>query len=417
MYRRRRWRRNLRRGRYHPIWKRTFRRRYRRWRRPRHRTVRPQTVKEYLPGRHRYIWVTGWEPLGNICQGEFSKTEATPYKSVEPQAVSGGQWHGTWGKHYFTPGNLMLRALTYWNQWSEDWASFDYVRFLGARIYIPQTATCPWMINLDEYLNVKLKDYNPKNPEDEWVHPGILINNKRTHMIFPPNIYPRKRMYKISVPPPPGWKGYQRLPEADAYILFHWVWTFFDPTRAFFDPSYNSQTIHTCQQEPWWGGNAQLSKWVDRNKYDTASSQNVQKTWGPFLPGKYVLWPECSVFFLYKIKLKVVGNSIWRPLPRNIISEGLAPDAPGPQVLADPDTSPDKRKRPQSDADIWPEDLDAYGLLKEKAFERIAGDHHGYKRRRLDRERRLRSIARKLRLILQQRRLIRFRDNPPRTPP
>nr|QYD02137.1 ORF1 [Torque teno felis virus] len=406
MYRRRRkFVRRWRRGSYHPkrrLWRRYFRRGHHGRRR---RTVRRRVVSEWVPGRHKTIWVTGWEPLGNICQGEMATTEAQPYKSLEPQDAS-GQWHGTWGRHYFTPQNLMLRARAYWNQWSSDWSSYDYIQFLGGYFKIPTTATCPWMINTDEYLQVKLKNYNPNVTEDRWDHPGILINNPKTHMIFPQTIFPRKRMYKIPIRPPPGWKGLERLPDANSFVCVHWMWTYFDPVRAFWDPSWNGTNVHTCQQEPWWG-TGKVDAWVDRKSYQSCSSAAQQKSWGPFLPCRYVLWPECSIFFLYKLKFRVVGTSIWRPLPRNTASDGLIPAPPGTGGHhSETEANSKKRTRPQSVYDIWPGDLDAQGILKEEALQRITGDYSRPKRPKLGDTRRLKYLATKLRDVLRQRGLL-----------
>lgn len=381
-------------------------------------------MTEYIPGRHRTIWVTGWEPLGNLCyKGCYAATEAQPYRALEPQAGS-GKWQGTWGRHYFTLGNLITRANAYWCQFSEDIASFDYVQFCGGVVKIPQTAACPWMISFDEYLQVKLKAYDPRVTEDKWGHPGIMINDLKTHMIFPPSIYQKKRMYKIPIKPPPGWKGLQRLPDADGYICTHWLWTWWDPTRAFFDAG---QSGDQCEVDPWWGGQAQnkIANWVNRSKYETCSSSVVsQETWGPFLPCKYEGYPECSLFFMYKLKFKVVGNALWRPLPRNIDSQGLVPEPPGrnggrQQDPSQTEETHSERERPQSEADVWDGDLDSTGIIKDDALQRIIrnSSRSERRRRRLERDRRLRHLAAKLTRILGQRKLLKLgRDHPPDPP-
>lgn len=352
--------------------------------------------------------------------GCYAKTEAQPWRAVDPQGgIKPGQWQGTWGKHYFTAANLQRRAQAYWCQWSEDWQTYDYIKFCGAVVKIPQTAPCSWMINFDQYLAVQLKDYTPKNAEDEWGHPGILLNNPKTHIIYPPSIYMRKKYYTTKIPAPAGWKGYQRLPAAETFIFFHYLWSWWDPLHAFYNYGEPGQQ-DKCNQNPWWGGTAynKLPLWVDRQKYDVCSSdQSKEETWGPFLPCAYKGSPECSLFFQYKIKLKVVGNAIWRPVPRNIDTEGLAPDAPGRQSSSQTFSTHRKRPRPQDEADIWPGDLDSTGILKETAFQRIVGAHHGDKRRRLGREGRIRHIAGILKSVLQQRGLIRLRDPDPPGPP
>lgn len=367
-----------------------------------------------MPGRHRYITVTGWEPLGNLCRTAYASSEATPYGSIEPQAGGTGVWYGTWGKHYFTMANLIQRSIARWCMFSEDWGSFDYMQFMGGTIKIPQTATCPWMITFDEYLNTKLGTYNPKEAEDKWGHPGILLNVPKTHLIFPPSIYRHQRMYKIRVKPPPGWKGVHRFPEAFSYVCVHWLWSWWDPTHAFFNVNDPSHGQDVCPQAPWWAGNRTLDTWVNRQTYKQCQSSTTtdSDTWGPFLPCRYgAQQPECSLFFFYKLRFKVIGNAIWRPLPRNYAAEGLVPDPkPAPTSEASQSSAREshrKRARPQSTADIWPGDLDSSGLLTERAFKRITADSPRAKRRELGHGERLRLISEKLRHILRRKRLLR----------
>nr|QYD02413.1 ORF1 [Torque teno felis virus] len=401
--RKRRWTRRHGRRRRWRHWGRSRRywRRGGRWR----RRVTRRFVTQWVPGRHRLINVRGWEPLANLCDSDCAKTEAKPYLSIEPQGGGQGVWHGTWGKHYFTPGNLLARAKAKWCVWSEDWASYDYIQFYGGWVKIPQTAQTTWMITFDEYLETAIKGYNPTEHEDKWGHPGMLLNVPKTHIIFPYNQNQRRRWYKIPIKPPPGWRGIQRFPEAFSYILCHWLWTWCDLQHAFYDISTNKPDASSCEIAPWWASNNKLDTWVDRSTYkDCSSVLTGQETWGPFLPSRYSNY-ETSVFFTYKLYFKVIGNAIWRPLPRNFLSEGLVPD-PKPAPSSETRSSGKKRARPQSEADIWPGDLDSDGLLTEEAYNRIVGDNPRHKRRKLGGQGRLRLIAKKLRFILQQHKLL-----------
>lgn len=327
--------------------------------------------------------MTGWEPLGNVCSKTSAKVEATPYKAIEPNPGN-GVFLGTWGKHYFTPGNLLRRAQCRWNQWSEDWSSFDYIKFYGATIWIIPNQINPWMITFDPYFQyAKQQLVDEKNKEDLWGHPGVLLHNPHTHMILPSNQFPRKKLYKIKIKPPPGWKGYQRFPDAFSYILFHWLWTTFNPYTSFMDLTQHVQDA--CTQNPWWAVQNKCAKWVNRSKYKDPT--NSQETWGPFLPTR----PEehsgdFSVWFKYRLYFKLAGDSLWRPLPTNVLTEGMVPEPPGPdQVSSKTRThhSKKRRRRPQHEADIWPGDLDSHGLLTDTAYQRIVDHHPEPKRRKL----------------------------------
>nr|QYD02182.1 ORF1 [Torque teno felis virus] len=400
MYRRRK-RRFWRRGRY-------FKRRRGRWhgrgRRRLRRRAYPTRVTQFVPRRHRYVTVRGWEPLANLCMTDCASTEAKPYESLENPTT--GQWHGTWGKHYFTLSNLLLRAAAYWNQWSDDWSGYDYVKYEGGWIYIPKDKQIEWLINFDPYIQYLEILGSKNNKEDRWGHPGILLNTPGTHLILPPTMYNRKHFYKIRLRPPPGWVGFQRFPEAMGYILVHWLWSWFSLQFAYHQPNYG-QNISTCEQEPWWALNNNFNKWVDRITYQNCSSNLKDKNWGPFLPSTYGHnGPETSLTFFYKLKFKFSGNSIWRPLPRNYKNDGLVPTPPAaPGYHSGPETS---RKRPQHEADIWPGDLDSDGILKDSAYRRITGHNPRVKRRKVsdhDTQREsnaVRDLERRVRHILDQ---------------
>nr|QYD02224.1 ORF1 [Torque teno felis virus] len=421
MYRHRRrkgWR--ARRGRYH--WRRGGRfwrgwRKYRRWGRRHHRTVRTVNVTAHEPTRHRYVWVKGWEPLANLCSSDKPTSEAQPYGSIEPQLqITSPSWHGTWGKHYFTPSNLLLRSAAYWNQWSDDWATFDYVKFCGGYITIWPDEQAAWMINFDPYLQTK-KLTGDKNQEDLWVHPGILLNSPHTHLILPQSYMPRKKPYKIRIAAPPGWKGLQRFPDAMGYILVHWSWTWFVLTRgAFYETGNFSATGDLCQAAPWWATNSYYDKWTARAKYEDCSSDQTgnKKGWGPFLPcsigNRYA---STSIWFQYKLKFKFAGNAIWRAVPRNFRNSGMVPEPKGPGDADASETEETAPQRPQHEADIWPEDLDSDGILTDRALRRITQHSGEDLRRKLENQRRLRHIHDKLRSILRDRGLLkrqRLRD-------
>nr|QYD02110.1 ORF1 [Torque teno felis virus] len=413
------WRRRWPRRRRRRYWRkpRRFKRRY--FRRRLHRTVRHRRVYENIPSRHRYIYVRGWEPLGNLCHSDKPTSEATPYNSLED---SSGVWHGTWGKHFFTVGNLLLRAASYWNQWSDDWSSYDYVQFLSGKIMIVPDSSASWMINFDPYLQTN-KLVGNKSGEDLWIHPGIMLNTPHTHIIYPQTLFQRKKYYKIKIVAPPGWKGYQRFPDAMGYILTHWAWTWFDIRDAFIE-SGNRSSNDFCPVAPWWASNGMFNKWVNRSKYqDCSQTQSPSnKGWGPFLPCSVSQkFPETSLFFFYKLKFKFAGNSIWRPLPRNYKNDGMVPTPGGPTDPAE--TQSNNKKRPRHTDDIWSEDLDSDGILTDRALKRITRPDYFDLRRKMEdspHSRRLKHLSHKLRHILEQRGLIKrlqLEITPPIPPP
>lgn len=288
-------------------------------------------------------------------------------------------------------------------------------------VYIFPSRDQSWMINFDNYLQTKNVLVGDKNNEDEWIHPGILLNTPKTHIIMGTNVMPRKRCYKIKLKAPPGWKGYERLPGAMDYIMTHWAWTWCDLEKCFFDACVCSapQDRTQCVANPWWGTLAQAKYWVNRGKYEPCLSGNTKnKTWGPFLPGFNCYRPEFSAFFLYRIHLKFAGDSIWRTLPTSFNRQGMVPEAPGPaQAFTQTKKDHKKKKRPIDVFDILPGDLDSEGILKDHALARITGDSQQPKRPRL--ENKSRHILHRLREIgIQLRQQLRSdRAHTPPDPP
>lgn len=410
------------------MWRRRFKRRWprRRWRRRhlgwkrkgwrgrRHhfkKRVRRLNVSEWVPGRRRNIVIRGWEPLANVCEGELARTQAEPYKCIEPKS-NNGQWHGTWGYHYFTLNNLQLRSKAYWNMWSDNWASFDYVKLLGIKIWIPADQLHSWMISFDPFLQTKTQfPLNPqKNAEETWIHPGIMINRPNTHLILPQNYHSKARFYRIKLRPPPGWKGFERFPEAMDYIMCHWAWTIFSLNQPFYDVcNCPAPGTSACMVEPWWCKNKYYDKWPNRTKYEDCNTGTQKEMyWGPFLQGKVCNGGSFSPYFLYKIYLQFAGDSIWRPVPTIYSNSGLVPEAPGPSDQVSGSRSKTyNKKRPRDTHDILPGDLDSDGFIKEGALTRIIGDNTEPKRRKMGQARRLRYLAGKLRRILADRHLLR----------
>lgn len=348
----------------------------------------------------------GWEPLGNVCKGESCKTRAQPYVNIEGGQSNFQSFHGTWGFHYLTINTLQKRAKAYWNVWSDDWATFDYVKFCGMTVTIPADQLHSWMIAFDPYLQTKegLPLVQNQNNEETWFHPGILINNPNTHLILPQNYHQKKRFYKWRVKPPPGWKGYERFPEAMNYILCHWVWSLFSLNQPFIDICNCNKIApgtDVCMSEPWWNANGNYDKWVDRQKYEICG-QNVskQQTWGPFLQSQNCSESSFSAYFLYKMYFKFAGSSVWRPVPHVFANSGLVPPAPGWGGRVK--TKKHNKKRPISTDDILPGDLDSDGIITTPALKRITGADHPHKRRKLEDKRRVRHLTGQLYNILSK---------------
>lgn len=320
-------------------------------------------------------------------------------------------WHGTYGYHYHTLYNLVLRAEQRWCRFSSNWESYDYIKFLGGYALLPQNQDLSWMFNAQTYwLSTHfVDDKKGKSNEETWVHPGYLLHAPGTHLVFSRRLHHNRRFLKVKIKVPSTWEGFIPLKEAMRYVFWFWAWTWWDPERAFFEPC---QDTDQCAAEPWWKND---QSWVDRSKYQALSSN--LKNWGPFLPSKQCSGNSASFWFLYKLKFKVGGESIWAPVPRDPVEQGYIPSAPGISAIEQdggkiqPYTGdPHRGERPWSTYDILPTDL-YEGILTDEALERITG---GYtpgppppKRQRLGEERERRRKQRHRRPSKHQLRVLR----------
>nr|UYM26543.1 ORF1 [Torque teno felis virus] len=355
-----------------------FTRRWRRWRRP--RTV----VTEQHSRRVKTIVVRGWEPMGNVCPTDYAKTKATPYQSYDSDQGN-GQWHGTWGHHWFTFQSLVDRAEARLNSFSGNWESYDYLRFLGGTMYIMQPREMCFMFGNDPYLmtaDLDKTQAGKNRAEETWITPGYLIHRPGTHLILSAQKVQRRSMYKIRVPVPTSWRGWFPIPECFSYVLCHWYWTWWDPDACFFDPC---ATGSSCEAEPWWAAVNMKQNWVDRSQLESPGVITTGlKSWAPFLPTRPCVnyyTHSASFWFKYKLKFQVTGENIWAPVPRDYSQQGTVPTAPARQSVEPKARTPHQEgHRPPTTADISPGDLDKTGILQEEAYERITRDNPSPKR-------------------------------------
>nr|AWX63416.1 ORF1 [Torque teno Arctocephalus gazella virus 2] len=405
-YRRRRNRRGFRRRwwtRSRGKW-RHRRRNYGRWRRShRRRYFRSglSTVRIHKSRRHKYIYVKGLEPLGNLCfNNSWAKSEATPYKSLEKE--TGAIWSGTFGAHHFTFGNLLQRAACRFAVFSGNWETYDYMTFCGGTIYLPIFDCVDYMFGTDNQFENLRGVETVHQGETSWLQPLWLLLQRGTHIIFGRVRKPNwTRWRRLRVKPPPTWEGVYHFPHAFSLILFQWWWTWFDFNHAFFD-LYGQEPAETEEgqvhehcfgKEPWWFNsnkedvkNKNCDAWVNRYKYSDppTNRDGFEKNdayWGPMLPAKFDQCPVgASVFFIYKLKFKVTGDSEYRQLPSQA-REQIIPPAPAPtgplgevssSALSEEEEDPPLSKRPRDTGDILWGDTDESGILKPSSLKRIS---------------------------------------------
>lgn len=367
----------------------------------------------------------GWEPCGNVCTQVTARQRASPYCDIEtsPDCQTAAQWQGSWGFHFHTLQNLLLRAKVRWCRFSGDWESHDYMKFCGGTVYIPQNQDLSFMFNVDTYWlgSHFSKDNESQKPaktaEETWVHPGYLLHAPHTHLIMSRRQSHHTKFYKIKIQVPASWESYTPIQGSIDWILWFWYWTWWDSERAFFNPCTDEQGS-SCTANPWWGKSAD---WVDRNKY-TSTCKATDACWGPFLPSRQCTGNSSSFWFFYKLRFKVGGESIWAPVPRIPSEQGYIPTAPSKgkstSTVQPMPGNIGRYPRPWTPADIFPGEIGDGFFINDEAMERIiGGDTDGgeppIKRRRVDKHRRRRpfkhlpgDVKRLLRHLFRQRGLL-----------
>ncbi|ASA48761.1 ORF1 [Torque teno Leptonychotes weddellii virus-2] len=415
----RRWRKRPR------IWRRRYRsyRPFRRWshrrwgrRHRRHFRHRYAAVRYCPSRRHKKLVVSGWEPLGNVCATTTVCSEAKPYKILEckeseiqqvaNQMNKDGEWNGSWGHHWFSFAGLLARSQYFFNTFSTDWRSYDYLQFLGGYVWLPRQMYLDWMFYIDYDLQDKVtgEKMDMYKNSKTWFHPAILLNRRGGIIVGSPHRFGIKTMFRrLKVKPPANWEGLYNLPDALHYIFFHWVWTWIDLEQSFMDSDWvkhiRSGDIGSqkpCEDVPWFLGGIETKQptvqqgfdkrasWVDREKYCCKKQRNFSDPmdnygrWGPFCPYVYGMPynQSRSLWFKYKFFFKLSGDSVYRRPPTSEAEE-LVPEAPGQQQNGPKQQIPSSSilKRPLTPSDILPGDLDSDGCIKESPLRRIISSH------------------------------------------
>ncbi|AJA71666.1 ORF1 [Seal anellovirus 6] len=393
------------------------------WRRWRRRPYRRGTVavRYTNPRRHKYISVTGWEPLGNCCIQDKASDEATPYEDLDSDVQTwanrtrtAGIWHGTYGHHY--PWQLLCqRAQFYFCTFSSGWKGYDYLQFYGGNIWLPKLAA-PYFFWVDPTVqDPKKSSYESLCEGQDLVPPRGIHEQKGAHYIPANNESHTLKGYKrIHIKRLSTWEGVYAISTAADYILVHWVWSTVTKNWAFFDGACyqaGQASSDTCNSTPWFmsaqtaesGVKKEVDEykktndfknnlycypdprasWVNRQKYNkTIQPLTVtENPGGPFLPsqgaglGLSRQYDQVSFWFRYRFKFKVSGDSVYRRLPA-VSNTDTIPEAPGAQNQVSPRSI--LKARPLDTGDILEGDLQD-GCLTEESLRRITGSH----RRRL----------------------------------
>ncbi|AYP28725.1 MAG: ORF1 protein [Anelloviridae sp.] len=311
---------------------------------------------------------------------------------------------GGYGGAWFTWGGLVLRAKLGMCRFSLDPKGFTWIKFLGGTIYLRRGLDVSYLYRWNTHHGGE----SEHNREKKWVTPGIMLNQPGHRTVLALKHTNCCKSPKIRVSRPEASSGWNDIGYFYDLLLGGYYWTVFDPFNPLGKRSINKQnkdvSIEHQRQakygsQPhtefwytnfWWRDNvcgtqstsptSQQPLWtnrkiVDKRFVDASENENDWNWWemlwgtgskskffeelrkpnySPFLPPVYPASQQNTLWFQYKFRFKLGGDTL----------ENIVPDFPIQEVREPPggNCSPGDRY------DLRPEDLDADGFIKERKF-------------------------------------------------
>nr|WBM82626.1 MAG: ORF1 [Torque teno polar bear virus 8] len=291
---------------------------------------------------------------------------------------------GGFGQAEFTFRTLLLRAIFGFARISRKLEGFQYIKFIGYKFNFVRAPTI-------SYLFLPEPHRGPNDYEKSLIHPANLLNTKGTiivHSVKRTKCCKNPRFKKRADPTTYGWYDIEEFMNRR---LTGYVWSVFDPNNPMGRNSKITNTLDSPVTNNWFQQKNEdkniatyCPKWMNREEYDSifvkridnAQADKLDQTWwdwvfeqeidnqqvqcdyGKYSPFLEPIMPAPSpetLWFRYVFFFQLGGSTFGRNPPSYPVKETdvCTPCHSG------------------CNACIYPEDLDAHGLLKKKAYERI----------------------------------------------
>lgn len=347
--------------------------------------------------------MTGWEILG-ICgstwffdsQGKLTvKQNIKNTVNVQYLAVMGISTNGTvavtpsgclfkdfcggYGNASFSLLSLMQRAQLGMARFSEGLGGYTWIKFKGASFQLVPSAEVDYLFRLQNHAQGAEQE---RKDENKWIHPGTMLLLPGTKIVESIKRTKCCKWKHIRYRPPPLFEGWYDIENFSKYILTSYEWTTVSLNNPMGIPPYklNNQNTSDDQQgdvdNNWWKDGTKcttsgfhIPTWLNREAYNSEFNSQTGGWWdqvwskkpkcSPFCPPVFTTEHQNTLWVRYKFWFQVGGTTLENQIPQYPLREVNPP--------------PGKCGYSCTTCINPEEDLDATGILTEKAFKRITG--------------------------------------------
>nr|WBM82691.1 MAG: ORF1 [Torque teno polar bear virus 29] len=332
--------------------------------------------------------------VGNTCNDRFNQGTTPTY----------WDYVGGFGQAHFTLQTLIFRTIFGFARFSTLLEGVKYIKFNGFQMDPQRAPTLNYLFLADNHTQGK--DY--KTP---LIHPVNLLNTPGTRIVNSIQRSKCCRGPRIRRRADPGLYAWTDLEDFMNVPLATYVWSYFNPNNPVGRNDQITKTLKSPLKNVWMRDcqGAWLSdycpRWMDREEWDNqflTGIDNVQGNkgdnwldwlwgqdidkgdnpriqceygrYGPFLPPVAAASTPETFWMRYKFYFQLGGGTFGFKRVNWPVKEydTCPPCHPCPRAVS-------------CDTCIDPErDLDRYGLLKKKAFQRIISSNDARKRRALE---------------------------------
>nr|WBM82657.1 MAG: ORF1 [Torque teno polar bear virus 18] len=345
-------------------------------------------------------WIPSTEQIKNDCHDVFPESGPAYWNFV-----------GGWGQAHFTLFGLIIRAILAFAKFSRTLEQVRYIKYLGCQFNLQRAPDVSWLFLAEEHRQGQ--DY-----EKSLITPLNLLNTPGTVMVRAFKHTHCCRNPKVRVKPDPTTFGWHDIEDFLHVPLVSYVWTAYNPNNPLGRNSHITSNLRSPLENNWMTSMAGKNiadfcpPYNDRDKYDRdfvfcvngfqsnhpqSADQDDSESWweyfreqtlrsndqlhcqygryAPFLPPMMAADTPQTIWMRFTFLFQLGGKSFgyrkvsWPMREADVCTPCFPQHHHHAEICT---------------ACIHPEDTDKHGILKEKAFERIAGSPKRRKKRALE---------------------------------
>nr|WBM82737.1 MAG: ORF1 [Torque teno polar bear virus 45] len=347
-------------------------------------------MKNVAPSNKESVYLSKIIPptydFHNSCQDQWADLPLSYWDFV-----------GGFGQAEFTLRSLLLRAIFGFARFSRKLEDVQYIKFIGFKFNMIRAPTI-------DYIFLPEPHRGSYDYEKSLIHPANLLNTKGAIIVNSLKRTKCCRTPRVKKRADPTIFGWHDLEDFLGVRLTGYVWSIIQMNNPIGRNSQITRNLKSPVTNNWFrekDSHKTISTfcplWMNREKYDKvfvqtidrAQSDQFNKNWydwifqqdikdnqvdcdygkyTPFVPPVTPAPQPQTLWFRYVFLFQVAGRTFGRTPPGYPVRE----------------TDVCEPCAPSCDACIYPEDLDKWGLLKEKAYKRIIRSPQRTKKRMVE---------------------------------